>query len=102
MDSSRAGLRAFCRRQDVDVVLNANTPERGADQYTSMVLERTIVDRVKRAPGFVQMFPSSEVTPSAVSPGLRPTILHRAVTHGEVASRLGAGGQQGRRVAASR
>ena len=85
MDSRIPGLRSFCRRQDVDVVLNANTPERGADQYTSMVLERTIVDRVKRAPGFVQMFPSSEVTPSAMSPGLRPTILHRAVTHGDVA-----------------
>jgi hypothetical protein len=85
MDSRITGLRSFCRRQDVDVVLNANTPERGADQYTSMVLERTIVARVRRAPGFVQMFPSSEVTPSAVSPGLRPTILHRAVTHGEIA-----------------
>ena len=39
-----------------------------------MVLERTIVDRVNRAPAFVQMFPSSEVTPSALSPGLKPTI----------------------------
>jgi hypothetical protein len=69
------------------VVLNSNTPERGADQYTSMVLERTVVDRVKRAPAFVQMFPSSEVTPSALSPGLKPTILHRSVTHGELAPR---------------
>src|SRR5208337_4786269 len=66
MDSRIPGLRSFCHRQDVDVVLNANTPQSGADQYTSMVLERTVVDRVKRAPGFVQMFPSSEVTPSAM------------------------------------
>jgi len=84
MDSRIPGLRAFCRRQDVDVILNANTPERGADQYTSMVLERTVVDRVARAPGFVQMFPSSEVTPSPLSPGLRPTILHRAIEHGSI------------------
>jgi glyoxylase-like metal-dependent hydrolase (beta-lactamase superfamily II) len=84
MDSNIGGLRSLCRRQDLDVVLNANTPERGADQYTSMVLERTIVDRVRRAPAFVQMFSSSEVTPSALSPGLKPTILHRAVTHGEL------------------
>jgi len=68
------------------VVLNANTPERGADQYTSMVLERMLVDRVKRAPAFVQMFPSSEVTPSPLSPGLQPTILHRGLAHGEVAT----------------
>jgi glyoxylase-like metal-dependent hydrolase (beta-lactamase superfamily II) len=87
MDSRIAGLRALCRRQDIDVLLNANTPERGADQYTSMILERTLVDRVKRAPAFVQMFPSSEVTPSALSPGLKPTILHRSVTHGDIAAR---------------
>ncbi len=85
MDSDIPGLRSFCRRQDVDVVLNANTPERGADQYTSMVLERTLVDRVKRAPAFVQMFPSSEIIASALSPGLKPTILHRAISHGDVA-----------------
>jgi hypothetical protein len=69
----------------MDVILNANTPEYGADQYTSMVLERTIVDRVNRAPGFCQMFPSSEVTPSPISPGLRPTIVHGSLTYGEVA-----------------
>jgi hypothetical protein len=40
---------------------------------------------VRRAPAFVQMFPSSEVTPSVIAPGLTPSLLHRAVTHGEVA-----------------
>ena len=79
------GLAYMCKKQDLDIVLNANTPEGGAIQYTSMVLERTIVDRVKRAPAFVQMFPSSEVTPSLLAPGLSPTLLHRAVTHGEIA-----------------
>src|SRR5579859_1208157 len=84
MDSRIPGLRGICRKQDLDIVLNANTPESGADQYTSMVLEKTIAGRLKRAPAFSQMFPSSEVTPSAFSPGLKPTVLHRAVTHGEV------------------
>jgi hypothetical protein len=84
MDSKIPGLRSICRKQDLDIVLNANTPESGADQYTSMLLEKTIAGRLKRAPAFSQMFPSSEVTPSALSPGLKPTVLHRAVTHGEV------------------
>jgi hypothetical protein len=75
----------LCRRQDLDVVINANTPELGADQYTSMILERSIVDRVNRAPGFVQMFPSSEVTPSPLAPGLKPTIVHGSLTYGDVA-----------------
>lgn len=85
LESRIPGMAATCRRQDLDIVLNANTPEYGADQYTSMVLERTIVDRVDRAPGFCQMFPSSEVTPSALAPGLKPTIVHGSLTYGEVA-----------------
>ena len=85
LDSKIAGLASYCRRYDVDVVVNSNTPELGAQQYTSMVLERTMVDRVARAPAFVQMFPSSEVTPSFLAPGLSPTLLHRAVTSGDVA-----------------
>jgi glyoxylase-like metal-dependent hydrolase (beta-lactamase superfamily II) len=85
LDSKIRGLPLLCKTQDLDVVLNSNTPELAAAQYSSMVLERTIVDRVRHAPGFVQMFPSSEVTPSLLAPGLAPTLLHRAVTHGDVA-----------------
>ncbi len=85
LESRIKGLAYLCKKQDLDVVLNANTPELGAVQYTSMILERTIVDRVRRAPAFVQMFPSSEITPSLISPGLAPSLLHRAITHGEVA-----------------
>ncbi len=85
LESKIRGLAAHAKKHDLDVILNANTPELGAIQYTSMILERTIVDRVRRAPAFVQMFPSSEVTPSLLAPGLSPTLLHRAITHGEVA-----------------
>lgn len=85
LESRIRGLSYVCKKQDIDIILNANTPEFGAVQYTSMVLERTIVDRVRRAPAFVQMFPSSEVTPSILAPGLSPTLLHREITHGHVA-----------------
>lgn len=83
-ESRLPGLRAFARSYDVEVVLNSNTPELGAEQYISMVLERTLVDRVPDAPGFVQMFPSSEVSPSPVAPGLRPTMLFEHRTSGVV------------------
>jgi hypothetical protein len=85
LESRIRGLSFVCKKQDLDIILNSNTPEFGALQYTSMVLERTLVDRVRRAPAFVQMFPSSEVTPSLLAPGLAPTLLHRAITHGELA-----------------
>jgi hypothetical protein len=84
LDSKIPGVARTCRMQDLDVLMNSNTMEFSADQFTSMVLERTIVDRVKRAPAFVQMFPSTEVTPSLMAPGIKPTILHRAITHGDV------------------
>jgi len=84
LESKIPGLSSTCRRQDLDVILNANTPEYGADQYTSMIVERTIVDQVNRAPGFCQMFPSSEVTPSALSLGLKPTIVHGSLSYGDV------------------
>ncbi|MBK7581305.1 MAG: hypothetical protein IPI67_13955 [Myxococcales bacterium] len=83
-DSRIKGLSRTARLQDLDVILNANTPELGATQYTSMTLEKTLVDRVNRAPGFVQMFPSSEVTPSPLAPGLSPTILHGGLVYGDV------------------
>ncbi len=85
LDSKISGLASHCRKSGIDAVLNANTPEVAVDQYASMVVERTIVDRVRRAPAFVQMFSSSEITPSALAPGLAPTLLHRAITSGEVA-----------------
>jgi hypothetical protein len=83
LDSTIAGLVRNCRHTDMDVVLNSNTPEGGAKQYDSMILERTLVDRVKRAPTFVQMFASSEITPSAMAPGLSPTLIFGEVTSGQ-------------------
>jgi hypothetical protein len=85
LDSKIPGVARTARLEDLDVLINCNTPEAGADQHTSMILERTIVDRVKDRPAFCQMFPSTEITPSMLSPGLRPTLLHEHITHGIVA-----------------
>lgn len=87
LDSRIKGLATACRRKDVDVVPSCATPERGADQYTSMILERTIADRVGRAPAFSQILPASEVTPSPLAPGLKPTIVHGTPSYGTIARR---------------
>lgn len=86
-ESAIPGLRRFVREYDLEVVLNANTPELAAEQYTSMVLERSIVDRVPDAPAFVQMFPSSEVTPSPICPGLKPAQIFGEMRHGTIERR---------------
>ncbi len=68
------GLRRYATDYDVEVILNSNTPEYGGAQYASMVLERNVVDAVPGDRELVQMFPSSEVTASAVAPLIRPRI----------------------------
>jgi hypothetical protein len=79
------GLRETARHQDVEVILNANTPEAGVTQYTSMMLERALVDRVREQPEFFQMFSSSEVTPSLLAPGVHPSCLLEERTSGALA-----------------
>ncbi len=98
--SAIPGVARFARKYDLEVLINANTPELGAAQYTSMIAERTIVDAVvpatrtkARAQGYVQMFPSSEMCPSAVSPGVRPTFRHEAITAGALVRTAQAGRQ---------
>lgn len=84
LESRIKGVAFTARMQELDVVLNSNTPELYARQYTSMMLERAMVGRVERAPGFCQMFSSSEVTPHPTAPGLRPTVIFGALSYGTV------------------
>ncbi|WP_437510200.1 hypothetical protein [Sorangium sp. So ce1099] len=73
LESRLPGVAARCKDQGLEVLLNLDTPESGADQYTSMLLERAVVDRVPDRPGFVQMVTGFEVTRSALAPGVTPT-----------------------------
>ncbi len=84
LESRIPGVAFTAKAQELDVVLNSNTPELYARQYTSMMLEKTLVSRVTRAPGFVQMLSSSEVTPHFTAPGLAPTIVFGGLTAGDV------------------
>ena len=81
------GVRRAAKLLDLEVVLNANTPELAAEQYTSMLLERSMVDRVPGKPEFFQMFPSSEVTASFIAPLIKPTHSFFDVTSGTVVPR---------------
>ncbi|HUH01522.1 MAG TPA: hypothetical protein VML75_05970 [Kofleriaceae bacterium] len=88
--SAIRGLRAHARSHQVEVILNANTRENTLDQYTSMVLEKTLADPCPERPEFPQHFPSSELVRSPLAPGLRPTYSHRHITHGVVRASAGA------------
>jgi hypothetical protein len=78
------GLKKHALKTDEEVILNSNTLESRNDQYTSMVLERTLVDRCAQAPEFFQHFASSELTATPLTPGLAPTYSHRQITSGRL------------------
>lgn len=79
------GLARHARDTGVEVILNANTREHSLDQYTSMVLEKTLADPVADRPELPQHFPSSELVGHLLAPGLAPTYTHGAITHGQIA-----------------
>jgi glyoxylase-like metal-dependent hydrolase (beta-lactamase superfamily II) len=84
-----AGLRRHARETEEEVVLNANTREASLDQYTSMVLEKSLADPCPERPEFPQHFPSSEMVRHPLAPGLAPTYSHGAVTFGQIRARSG-------------
>jgi hypothetical protein len=78
------GVARHARDTGVEVILNANTREGSLDQYTSMVLEKTIADPVPDRPELPQHFASSELVPHPLAPGLAPSYSHGAITYGSV------------------
>ncbi|MCP3805090.1 hypothetical protein NLX83_38080 [Allokutzneria sp. A3M-2-11 16] len=75
------GLARWSRAWRQEVVLNANTLETTADQYNSIILEKSIVDRSQADPRFPQFFPSSELSAAWTNPGTGPTFTHKTLTH---------------------
>ncbi|MEU9343487.1 hypothetical protein AB0D74_19995 [Streptomyces sp. NPDC048278] len=79
--SRMPGIARWSRTWGQEVVLNANTIETTAEQYNSLIIEKTLVDRAQADPRFLQFFPSSELTASWANPGTTPTFTHKAITH---------------------
>ena len=78
------GVARHARDAGVEVILNANTREHSLDQYTSMVLEKTLADPVPDRPELPQHFASSELVAHPLAPGLAPTYTHGAITFGSI------------------
>lgn len=79
-----AGLARFARSRGVEVILNANTMQSSEEQYTSMVLEKTVAGRSARDHNFFNVAPSSELQPSFFAPGLSPTFAHGRIRYGGI------------------
>ncbi len=86
-ESRIPGVRRHARRDDVDVIPRAGRSEHQADQYTSMVLERTLAGRLRRAPGVTQMLASSEVTRSFFALDVAPLDVRDELPSGALVTR---------------
>lgn len=84
LQSAIAGVKSTAEQLGHEVVLNGNTREGSLDQYTSMVLEKTLAGPSKADPAFVNFYPSSELTQSLLAPGLAPTFSHGDLSQGEI------------------
>lgn len=78
------GIRDNARHLGLDIVLNGNTREGSLEQYTSMIVERTLAGANTREPAFFNVFPSSELTGSIVAPGLAPTFSFGELDFGTI------------------
>lgn len=76
MQSKIPGVRAFAEQMGFEVVMNGNTRERSLDQYSSMIVEKTVAGPSKIDPTFPAFAPSSELTASLLAPGLSPTFSY--------------------------
>jgi hypothetical protein len=79
--STMPGIARWARTWRQELVLNANTIETTAEQYNSLILEKTLVDRSQADSRFLQFFPSSELTASWANPGTVPTFTHETIRH---------------------
>ncbi len=77
-----AGLSAYAKANGSEVILNGNTLENSIDQYISMVQELTIAGPSARNADFPNNFPSSELTPFWLAPGVRSSHRVGHARHG--------------------
>lgn len=73
LQSRIAGVRGYAEQMGFEVVLNGNTREDSLDQYSSMIVEKTVAGPSHVDPAFPALANSSELTASLFAPGLAPT-----------------------------
>ncbi|CAM5542181.1 MULTISPECIES: hypothetical protein [Streptomyces] len=78
------GVRRYHRNFGREVCPNANTLEDSLDQYDSMVKEKTLADRCKADPRWLQILPSTELAPWKRFWPVVPTYVHGGIGYGEI------------------
>lgn len=78
------GLKKYAKHTKFEVVINGNTVENTSRQYNSIVQEKLMADYRSDNPKIPQFFPSSELTPSILAVGAKPSFMHKKVGFGKI------------------
>ena len=78
------GVRKAAEEWGLEVILNGNTIEHTAQQYNSVIKEKSVVDRSAVDARFVQFFPTSVLTRSTLMYGTSPTFSVGRLLHGQL------------------
>jgi hypothetical protein len=81
--SAIPGLREAAERDGWECVVNGNAIENLVEQYTSMVLEKTIADRSTKNGDFYNTYQSSQMIVSTVAPGVEPAFEQDELDFGQ-------------------
>jgi len=82
--STMPGMRSHIKNSGHEVVLNGNTVELIMQQYTSMVIEKTLADESPSNRNFLNTWQSSPFVPSWITPGYNPTFVHHDLHVGDI------------------
>ncbi len=78
------GVGLYHRQYGREICPNGNTLEDSLDQYDSMVKEKTLADRSKTDPRWLQILPSSELAPWKRFWPVVPTHYHGGIDYGTI------------------
>lgn len=78
------GLKQYAKHTKYEVVINGNTLENTSRQYNSVIQEKLMADPSTKDSRFPQFFPSSELTPSLLAVGTKPSFMHKKVAYGVI------------------
>lgn len=83
------GVRKYHEMYGREICPNANTLEDSLDQYDSMVKEKTMADRCKDDPRWLQILPSTELADWKRFWPVRPTYCHGGISYGTITGSRG-------------
>jgi len=84
LQSRIPGLRSTAEHLGLEVILNGNTRESSMEQYSSMLVEKTVAGPSRLDPSYVNFYPSSELAASLLAPGLSPTFSLGDLSYGDI------------------